>query len=144
MMKIRHGRQAKARVQQLPPWALQPLPREQQLPPRAQQLTPRAQQRPPPTQQLPSWAWRWSFVVAAVALIFPADPAAARCPQRPSCHGCGCAGGPGYRAPDGHCVGFRELTRVCGTPPTQNCTFENAPGTGANADCAMGSDRTPP
>lgn len=74
--------------------------------------------------------------------LFATSPtsAFARCPERPVCHGCGCRGGPGYRAPDGHCVGFKELDEVCGTPPTTRCTFENAPGTGANHDCALGID----
>jgi len=66
------------------------------------------------------------------------NPAAAEaCPERPACHGCGCKGGPGYRGPNGQCVGFKTLTHICGTPPTERCTFENAPGTGANAECAM-------
>jgi hypothetical protein len=67
----------------------------------------------------------------------PAPSPAEGCPANKPCHGCGCAGGPGYRAPDGHCVGFRDLTFKCGTPPTERCTFENAPGTGAHAECAM-------
>jgi len=68
-------------------------------------------------------------------------PALAACPERPACHGCGCKGGPGYRAPDGRCVGFTNLTKVCGAPPEQSCTFENAPGTGLNRDCALGLDQ---
>jgi hypothetical protein len=64
----------------------------------------------------------------------------AMCPERPACHGCGCKGGPGYRAPDGHCVGFKELDKVCGNPPTR-CVFENAPGTGANRECALAPRR---
>jgi hypothetical protein len=69
---------------------------------------------------------------------------AARCPERPQCKGCGCKGGPGYRGPNGQCVGFRQLDKVCGVPPTINCTFENAPGTGANRDCALGHRRVGP
>jgi len=66
------------------------------------------------------------------------DPAAtAQCPERPPCRGCGCRGGPGYRGPDGRCVGFRELAKICGTPPERRCVFENAPGTGANRECAL-------
>jgi hypothetical protein len=64
------------------------------------------------------------------------------CPERPPCHGRGCKGGPGYRAPDGHCVGFRELDKVCGNPPTR-CVFENAPGTGENRECALASPHKP-
>jgi len=36
-------------------------------------------------------------------------------------------------------VGFKALAKVCGDPPSLRCTFENAPGTGANRDCALGS-----
>nr|WP_294550725.1 hypothetical protein [uncultured Rhodopila sp.] len=78
-------------------------------------------------------------------LIMAAQPAATAdggCPERPPCNGCGCRGGPGYRGPDGQCVGYRALDGVCGTPPTERCTFENAPGTGANAECAMRSHHT--
>jgi hypothetical protein len=62
----------------------------------------------------------------------------AACPERPACRGCGCKGGPGYRGPDGRCVGFQALDKVCGRPPETRCSFENAPGTGANRDCATG------
>lgn len=68
---------------------------------------------------------------------------AARCPERPACSGCGCKGGPGYRGPDGRCVGFKDLASVCGTPPETRCTFENAPGTGLNRDCALGAPAGP-
>ena len=59
------------------------------------------------------------------------------CPELPPCRSCGCRGGPGYRGPDGRCVGFRELERICGSPPERRCVFENAPGTGANRECAL-------
>ena len=68
--------------------------------------------------------------------VYP-DTAQARCPERPRCSGCGCKGGPGYRGPDGRCVGFKDLAKICGTPPESRCTFENAPGTGLNQDCAL-------
>jgi hypothetical protein len=42
----------------------------------------------------------------------------------------------GLPRPDGHCVGFRELDKVCGNPPSR-CVFENAPGTGENRECAL-------
>ena len=40
------------------------------------------------------------------------------------CSDCGCRGGPGYRGPDGKCVGWAALNRICGTPPTTRCTAE--------------------
>src|SRR5262249_6449561 len=40
------------------------------------------------------------------------------------CSGCGCRGGPGYRGPDGNCVGWKALDRICGRPPTTRCTPE--------------------
>ncbi len=73
-----------------------------------------------------------------------ATPGFTRCPERSACKGCGCKGGPGYRGPDGRCVGFKQLSKVCGNPPETFCTFENAPGTGLNRDCALGRDRTEP
>ncbi len=90
---------------------------------------------------------RMGWIVALGLMLMGAPWAAgstaaqAACPANRHCHGCGCAGGPGYRAPDGHCVSYRELSRVCGSPPSQRCRFENAPGTGAHAACAMGRRR---
>ena len=73
---------------------------------------------------------------------FPGPLAAAHaagCPERPRCQGCGCKGGPGYRSDaTGKCVGFKALRTECGYPPTLRCTFENAPGTGLNRECALG------
>ncbi|KAB2919895.1 MAG: hypothetical protein F9K29_03260 [Hyphomicrobiaceae bacterium] len=43
------------------------------------------------------------------------------------CRGCGCKGGPGYRAPGGKCVGFAELISRCGPPPHAGCARECAP-----------------
>lgn len=42
------------------------------------------------------------------------------------CKGCGCKGGPGYRGPDGKCVGFANIVQVCGPPPHDNCRRECA------------------
>ena len=80
------------------------------------------------------------FALIAVSLSFTPLPQAnaAGCPQLPPCSGCGCRGGTGYRAPDGHCVGFRELSKVCGADPAKVCRFENEPNTGRNRDCATG------
>jgi hypothetical protein len=80
--------------------------------------------------------WGAVFLTAAALIAIPTALWAA-CPDRPPCEKCGCKGGSGYRAPDGHCVGFRELTKICGAYPHTLCTFENAPGTGANKNCAL-------
>jgi len=88
-----------------------------------------------------SWLWRVRLLLPVLAMLTmaadlpPNSPGF--CPPNRKCHGCGCAGGPGYRGPDGRCVGFRELERTCGTPPTERCKFENAPGTGSHRDCAL-------
>lgn len=37
---------------------------------------------------------------------------------------CGDKGGPGYRGPIGKCVGWAELGRTCGNPPTTRCQPE--------------------
>ena len=47
----------------------------------------------------------------------------------------------GISRPDGHCVGFRELDKVCGNRP-ERCIFENAPGTGANGECSLAPHRS--
>lgn len=39
---------------------------------------------------------------------------------------CGTQGGPGYRGPNGKCVGWAALARTCGNPPTLRCTAELA------------------
>lgn len=39
--------------------------------------------------------------------------------------GCGSRGGPGYRGANGRCVGWDQLGRICGTPPTTRCTSES-------------------
>lgn len=82
----------------------------------------------------------WVAMCLAAFAACPPAAAQAACPERPACHGCGCKGGPGYRAPDGHCVGFRDLDKVCGSPPDR-CVFENAPGTGENRECALAPRR---
>lgn len=43
-----------------------------------------------------------------------------------SCNVCGCKGGPGYRAPDGRCVGHRNVKKICGVPATTRCKKESA------------------
>lgn len=37
---------------------------------------------------------------------------------------CGDRGGPGYRGPDGKCVSWEALGRVCGSPPSMRCSGE--------------------
>ena len=64
--------------------------------------------------------------LTAVAIFLGATTALA-------CQGCGCRGGPGYRGPDGKWVGWVNIGRVCGSPPTTHCTPE---GTNAGADNA--------
>jgi len=83
------------------------------------------------------WSALALLVFAALLFVAPPPAAWAACPERPPCKGCGCKGGPGYRGPDGRCVGFKALDRVCGIPPETRCRFENAPGTGANRECAL-------
>jgi len=39
---------------------------------------------------------------------------------------CGTRGGPGYRGPDGQCVGWADLGRKCGNPPSSRCKPELA------------------
>jgi len=84
-----------------------------------------------------------ALLLPLLGLAFALPAAAENCPERPACHGCGCKGGPGYRGPNGQCVGFKNLDKVCGVPPATHCTFENAPGTGANAECATHPKRAP-
>ena len=39
---------------------------------------------------------------------------------------CGTRGGPGYRGPDGKCVGWADIGKKCGNPPSLRCTPELA------------------
>lgn len=55
-------------------------------------------------------------LLAATAIsLCLAEPAAAECGER---------GGPGYRGPNGKCVGWAEMGRICGTPPDTRCRAE--------------------
>lgn len=45
--------------------------------------------------------------------------------------------GPGYRAPDGRCVGWADIGRKCGSPPTTLCTPEG-PNAGAEDAAKFG------
>ena len=83
------------------------------------------------------------LAVLLIAVLAPmaqtAGTYAAECLDLPRCVGCGCRGGPGYRAPDGHCVGYLELAKVCGPDPEKVCSFENRRNTGLNRDCILQS-----
>ncbi len=81
----------------------------------------------------------------ALLALSPSPSLAAGCIiDSTPCHGCGCKGGPGYRhIESGRCVGFKQLKAKCGSPPSAaRCVFENAPGTGANRECALGPSRS--
>lgn len=54
-----------------------------------------------------------------------------------ACSGCGCRGGPGYRAQDGRCVGWADIGRKCGSPPETRCTPEG-PNAGAGDAAKFG------
>jgi hypothetical protein len=60
-----------------------------------------------------------------------------------ACEGCGCRGGPGYRGPDGHCVGWAKLNKVCGTPPTTRCAYEGLAAALAVIPALNGASTTP-
>jgi hypothetical protein len=66
------------------------------------------------------------ILIFTLILLFACDAIAA---------GCGSRGGPGFRAADGKCVGWKDLDRKCGTPPTTHCSHEGA-GIG---DTALGA-----
>src|ERR1700751_4901781 len=51
-----------------------------------------------------------------IALLLPSQAGAT----------CGERGGPGYRGPNGQCVGWANIGKVCGNPPTTHCTAEMA------------------
>lgn len=63
------------------------------------------------------------FLAAAAFAMLSDFPATA-------CTGCGCRGGPGYRGPDGRCVGFASLKSICGDPPETRCKKEGSSGAG--------------
>ena len=64
------------------------------------------------------------LIFASAALGLSLENAAA-------CDGCGCRGGPGYRGPDGHCVGWAKLNKICGNPPTRCAVRGRRPGSRA-------------
>jgi hypothetical protein len=60
----------------------------------------------------------------SAAICFVSVTAFAQVASAQYCEGCGCKGGPGYRAANGRCVGWADIGRTCGSPPTQRCTPE--------------------
>ncbi|HYP56979.1 MAG TPA: hypothetical protein VEQ35_01685 [Beijerinckia sp.] len=54
-----------------------------------------------------------------------------------TCKGCGCRGGPGYRAQDGHCTGWMTIGKLCGSPPGRGCRPE-VPNAGAEKAAKYG------
>jgi hypothetical protein len=73
----------------------------------------------------------WTIAIAAfVTLVAATSFAEAACGDR---------GGPGYRGPDGKCVSWEALGRVCGSPPSARCTGEKiAPEADDAADKGKG------
>ncbi|CAN7371658.1 hypothetical protein LJR220_003312 [Bradyrhizobium sp. LjRoot220] len=66
----------------------------------------------------------WRTLAATFLCILATDALAA----------CGDRGGPGYRGPSGRCVGWADIGKTCGNPPTTRCTAEStAPGAEAAA-----------
>ena len=50
---------------------------------------------------------------------------------------CGDKGGPGYRSASGRCVGWADIGKTCGNPPSTRCTAENT-ASGAKAAADLG------
>jgi hypothetical protein len=68
----------------------------------------------------------------AALLIFATAALGLSLENAAACEGCGCRGGPGYRGPDGHCVGWAKLNKICGNPPSPiRCMYEGAGLVGA-------------
>ncbi len=72
-----------------------------------------------------------TILIATIVLLAPA--------MAHACDGCGCRGGPGYRGPNGKCVGWAQIGKVCGSPPTERCTAEG-PAVGADRAASDGQD----
>lgn len=69
-------------------------------------------------------------LIALVLLSMAPSPASA-------CSGCGCRGGPGYRGPNGQCVSWNSIGKVCGSPPSSRCSAEG-PNAGAEEAADLG------
>ena len=99
--------------------------------------------------------FRFVFAVVAIVLAVPlaqakpksADHAKAQVCGRllgsGFCNQCGCKGGPGYRGPDNHCVGWDGIGK-CGSPPSKNCRAEIPHATLIPADWPASAPRQAP
>jgi hypothetical protein len=68
----------------------------------------------------------WRSSMAVILCLLVAGQAVAACGDR---------GGPGYRSQTGRCVGWADIGKTCGSPPSTRCTAENtASGAGTAAD----------
>jgi hypothetical protein len=67
--------------------------------------------------------------IAAVIVLAACVTAQATCGER---------GGPGYRGPDGKCVSWLNIGRICGSPPEKSCTAEGV-RTGAGEAAKLGN-----
>lgn len=74
---------------------------------------------------------RARLLIALLCLLPQTEAASA------GCSGCGCRGGPGYRGPSGRCVGWSDIGRTCGSPPTSRCAAEG-PNAGADEAAELG------
>jgi hypothetical protein len=80
----------------------------------------------------------WHVVPAYVSKppVFTSSPRSAATGSACRCEGCGCKGGPGWRGQYGQCVSHANLTRDCGSPPSNRCTYE-----GTRQVCPSGNER---
>jgi hypothetical protein len=62
--------------------------------------------------------------VSKPAAFTSSSPGSAATGSACRCEGCGCKGGPGWRGQYGQCVSHANLTRDCGSPPSNHCTYE--------------------
>jgi hypothetical protein len=69
----------------------------------------------------------WRSTMAALLCLLAGQAVAA----------CGDKGGPGYRAPSGRCVGWADIGKTCGNPPSTRCTAERA-ASGAETAADLG------
>jgi hypothetical protein len=69
----------------------------------------------------------WRPSIAVVLCLLAGHAAAA----------CGDKGGPGYRSTSGRCVGWADIGKTCGNPPSTRCTAEKS-ASGAEAAADLG------